>query len=90
MRLQGTRGTFEIDLASRPSSLLTDRGYVEIDSVILGGPEYYSCLKLQFEAFLRSIEDGTTVLAPLHDALLAERVVIAAVESLGTGVAVTL
>ena len=90
MRLQGTRGTFEIDLTSRPSSILTDHGYMQIDSVILGGPEYYSCLKLQFEAFLRSIEDGAPVLAPLDDALLAERVVIAAAESLRTGVEVAL
>ena len=29
----------------------------KIDSVILGAPEYAGCLKLQFEYFLRSIED---------------------------------
>ena len=85
MSLQGTRGTFDIDLTSRPSTLLTDESYSQIDSVILGGPEYYSCLKLQFEAFLRSVEDGAAVLAPLDDALLAERVVLAAAESLRTG-----
>ena len=48
-------------------------------------PDYYGCLKLQFEAFLRSIEDGQPVMAPLSDALLAEKVVIAASESLKRG-----
>ena len=85
MRVMGTHGTFDIDLSSRPSALLTASAFRQIDTVILGGPDYYGCLKLQFEAFLRSIEDGQPVMAPLSDALLAEKVVIAASESLKRG-----
>jgi myo-inositol 2-dehydrogenase/D-chiro-inositol 1-dehydrogenase len=90
MRIIGAQGVFEVDLTGRPSSLLTDAVYRQIDSVIIGGPDYYGCLKLQFEAFLRSIEENQPVQAPLSDALLAERVVIAASESLKTGKEVTL
>ena len=85
MRIMGTQGTFDIDLSRRPSSLLTTKAYREIDTVIIGGPQYYGCLKLQFEAFLRSIEENEGVMAPLADALVAERVVIAAAESLKSG-----
>ena len=40
--------------------------------------------------FCGALKTGPPYSHPLHDALLAERVVIAAVESLGTGIAVTL
>ena len=56
-----------------------------MDTIILGGPEYYGCLKLQFEFFLRSIESGAPVLAPVEDALLTERVALAAQSSLRSG-----
>ncbi len=85
MLILGERGSFEIDLSSRPSALLTAAGYSAIDTVILGSPEYYGCLKLQLEYFLRSIEDGAPILAPAEDALLAERVILAARESLRQG-----
>jgi predicted dehydrogenase len=85
MLLQGETGSFEIDLTARPASILTKRTHQMLDTIIIGGPEYYSCLKLQFEAFLRSIEDGAPVLAPVDDALLTERVALAARESLQTG-----
>jgi predicted dehydrogenase len=85
MTVTGTAGVFEVDLASRPSSLLTADAFRQIDTVIIGGPEYYSCLRLQFEAFLCSIEQGVPVLAPLEDAVLAERLVMAAALSLETG-----
>lgn len=84
MHLIGETGSFEIDLSSRPSALLTSGRYRAIDSVILGGPGYYGCLKLQFEAFLRSIEEGTPVLAPVADAYQVERVVLAIQRSLKT------
>lgn len=90
MRIIGTSGVFEIDLTARPSSVLTAEAYRQVDTVIIGGPDYYGCLKLQFEAFLRSIEENEPVLAPLRDALLAEKVVIAAAESLRTGLEVRL
>ncbi len=85
MQILGSEGAFEIDLSQRPSALLTANQYRMIDTVILGAPEYYSCLKLQFEAFLRSIENNAPVLAPPGDALLTERVAIAAHQSLLRG-----
>jgi predicted dehydrogenase len=85
MLLQGSAGYFEVDLSHRPSAIRTVEGYREIDSVILGAAEYAGCLKLQFEYFLRSIEEGTPVLAPAGDAFLAERVCLAALESLKSG-----
>jgi myo-inositol 2-dehydrogenase/D-chiro-inositol 1-dehydrogenase len=85
MLLQGSAGYFEIDLSHRPAAIRTAEGYREIDSVILGGPEYSGCLKLQFEYFLRSVEEGAPVLAPAGDAFLAERVCVAAFESLRSG-----
>ncbi len=85
MRLIGSAGVFDVDLTTRPSAMLTGGEYRMPDSVILGGPEYYGCLKLQFEGFLRSIEDGTPVLCPLEDAYRAELVALAAKRSLETG-----
>lgn len=69
MLLQGSDGYFEVDLSGRPSAMRSREGYRKIDSVILGGPEYSGCLKLQFEYFLKSVEDGSPVLAPPADAL---------------------
>ncbi len=85
MLLQGADGYFEIDLTDRPSAIRTRDGYREIDSVIIGAPEYAGCLKLQFEYFLQSIEEGAPVLAPPEDALLTERVALAALDSLRSG-----
>ena len=85
MLLQGSKGFFDIDLTGRPSALHTVDGYRKVDTVILGGPEYAGCLKLQFEYFLRAIEEQAPVLAPPEDALLAERVALAALESLRSG-----
>lgn len=85
MLLQGSKGYFDIDLTDRPSAIRTGDGYRKIDHVILGG-----CLKAQFEYFLRSIEDGSPVLAPPEDALLTERVALAALESLRSGQEVSL
>ena len=81
----GEKGVFEVDLGVRPSSLLTEAAYTQLDTVILGHPDYYSCLRLQLESFLRCIEDGAPVLAPLSDAMAVERVVLAAQQSLETG-----
>jgi predicted dehydrogenase len=82
MTVHGSQGAFFIDLSERPSGLLSQGEYREIDTVIIGGPEYAGCLKLQFEYFLRSLEEGAPVLAPLADALRTERVVLAAKASL--------
>ena len=85
MSILGERGSFEIDLTQRPASLLTETSFAMADTVILGAPEYYGCLKLQFEYFLRSVQEGSPVLAPAADALAVERVVLAARESLTRG-----
>ena len=85
MLIQGDAGIFEIDLTDRPSRLLDRDGYRKIDSVIIGAPEYAGCLKLQFEYFLRSVEEGAPVVAPVEDALATERVTMAALESLRSG-----
>ena len=81
---------FQIDLSSRPSSLLTSQKFSETDTVILGGPEYYGCLKLQFEYFLRSVEAGAPVMATVEEALLTERVALAALDSLRSGTEIEL
>jgi myo-inositol 2-dehydrogenase / D-chiro-inositol 1-dehydrogenase len=85
MMVQGSRGSFFVELNDRPAGLLCGGKFQKIDTVILGGPEYSGCLKLQFEYFLRSIEEGAPVLAPLEDALRTERVAIAAKTSLESG-----
>ena len=85
MVVQGDGGVFEIDLSSRPSSQLSPQGFRAMDTVILGHPEYYGCLKLQFEFFLNSIESGAPVLAPVEDAFEVERVALAALDSLRSG-----
>ncbi len=90
MSIIGERGSFEIDLSQRPASLLTAESFRMADTVLIGGPEYFGCLKLQFEYFLRSIQEGAPVLAPAADALAVERVVLAARESLVSGEAVAL
>jgi myo-inositol 2-dehydrogenase / D-chiro-inositol 1-dehydrogenase len=85
MLLLGDAGSFEVDLNSRLASALTTERFEMCDTVILGGEGYYGCLKLQFEFFLRSIEERVPVVAPVDDALLAETVILAAQESLRTG-----
>jgi myo-inositol 2-dehydrogenase/D-chiro-inositol 1-dehydrogenase len=85
MVVQGDGGVFEIDLSNRPSSQLSPQGFRAMDTVILGHPEYYGCLKLQFEFFLNSIESGAPVLAPVEDAFQVERVALAALDSLRSG-----
>ncbi|MDZ4796949.1 MAG: Gfo/Idh/MocA family oxidoreductase [Bryobacteraceae bacterium] len=85
MTVQGSKGAFFIDLHVRPSAYVTGGEYRQIDTVILGGPGYAGCLRAQFDSFLESIETGAPVLSPLEDAILTERVVIAAKESLASG-----
>ncbi|MFN0171688.1 MAG: Gfo/Idh/MocA family protein [Bryobacteraceae bacterium] len=85
MMIQGSDGLFFVDLTDRPSALLSGGEYRMIDSVILGSRDYAGCLKLQFDYFLRSIEQGAPVLAPLEDAVRTERVALAAKESLESG-----
>jgi predicted dehydrogenase len=85
MVVHGDTGVFEIDLTSRPSSQLSEEGFRMMDTVILGHPDYYGCLKLQFEFFLNSIESGAPILAPVEDAFEVERVALAARDSLRSG-----
>jgi UDP-N-acetylglucosamine 3-dehydrogenase len=90
MMIHGELGSFEIDLNYRPSNILRGAEFRGIDSVIIGGPQYYGCLKLQFEYFLKSIEEGSPVLAPVDDALMTERVALAALASFRSDVEVQL
>jgi myo-inositol 2-dehydrogenase/D-chiro-inositol 1-dehydrogenase len=85
MLIHGDEGIFDVDLTDRPASLLNRHGFRKIDSVIIGAPEYAGCLKLQFEYFLRSVEEGARVLAPVAGAVATERVALAALESLRSG-----
>ncbi len=85
MSLQGERGIFEVDLNTRPCSLLTNESYDLPDTVLLGGPNYFGCLKLQLDAFLRAIETNGPSPVSVQDGLRAERVAIAAWESLREG-----
>lgn len=88
--IAGDKGAFELDLSDRPTCVLTPERFSKIDSVVIGGPDYYGGLKLQFEYFLRSIELGEPVRATVRDAFETERLAIAAYESLRTGREVTL
>ncbi|MDA2926560.1 Gfo/Idh/MocA family oxidoreductase, partial [Acidobacteria bacterium AH-259-G07] len=90
MFIQGEEGCFEVDLTTRPSSLLDQEEFRLLDSLVIGGPEYSGCLKLQFEYFLRSIEEGAEVVAPVADAVATQRLVEAAFESLQSGIEVPL
>ena len=90
MHLMGEKGSFEVDLSGRPSALLTASDFREIDTAVLGNEAYYGCLKLQFEAFLRSVEEGAPVLAPAGDAYSVEQVVLEIQKSLRTGLPVEL
>lgn len=85
LTLFGESGVFDVDLSSRPASLLTADGYAQPDSVILGRPDYYGCLRLQLDAFLRAIETGAPSPVPAADGLRAELVAVAALSSLTSG-----
>jgi myo-inositol 2-dehydrogenase/D-chiro-inositol 1-dehydrogenase len=90
MTLFGDAGVFDVDLASRPSSLLTAHEFSRPDTISLGGPEYFGSLKLQFDAFVRAIESGGPSPVPVSDAVRVESLAIAAQESLRTGQTVSL
>lgn len=81
MTILGDRGSFDIDLSQRPSTLLTADSFSMPDTVLLGGAGYYGCLKLQFEYFLNAIAGRLPVMAPAEDAMTAERLVLAAFDS---------
>jgi predicted dehydrogenase len=83
--LQGDRGAFRVDHMTRPAWVMDERRFAGVDTLILGGPEYYGCLKLQFDHFLRVIEGEAAPTATAAEALAAERVALAARESLRSG-----
>ncbi len=51
----------------------------------LGRPDYFGCLRLQLDAFLRAVETGAPLPVPAADGLRAELVALAALKSLETG-----
>jgi myo-inositol 2-dehydrogenase/D-chiro-inositol 1-dehydrogenase len=85
MFIQGSRGAFRVDHCWRPAWLLNDEGFRGVDTVIIGGPEYYSCLKLQFDHFLRAIEGEVPSSVSAREALKAEVVCLSALDSLRRG-----
>ena len=85
LTLHGDRGAFDVDLTCRPARLLTADGYRQPDTVILGGPDYYGCLKLQLDAFLAAVAAGGPSPVPTAAGLAAEAVAVAALESVRTG-----
>jgi predicted dehydrogenase len=85
LALYGERGVFEVDQTARPASLLTADGFAQPDTVITGRPEYFGCLRLQLDAFLRAVETGGPSPVPAADGLKAELVATAAQVSLATG-----
>lgn len=84
MSVLGERGSIEVDLSSRPVSITTPEGHRQVDTVIIGAGDYYSGLRLQFDAFLKSLEDGREAVPP-EESILAERIAIAAARSLDSG-----
>ena len=84
MTLYGDAGVFDIDLSSRPASLLTSDGYTQPDTVTLGRPDDFGCLRLQLDAFLRAVETGASPV-PAADGLRAELLAIAALHTLERG-----
>jgi predicted dehydrogenase len=82
MFIQGSLGSFRVDHSSRPASFLNDQGFRALDTVILGGPEYYGSLKLQLDHFVGTIGGELPPSPTAREAFEAEKVVLAAVESL--------
>jgi len=85
MFVQGGRGSLGVDQSSRPAWVLDEHSFENIDTVILGGPEYYACLKLQLDYFLSVIEGDAPLAVTVDEALSAELVALAALKSLKTG-----
>jgi len=85
MLIQGSTGSFQVDHSGRPAWIMDDQQFRSVDTVILGGPEYYGCLKLQFDHFLGAIAGEVAPAVTARDSLPAERITLAAFESLRTG-----
>jgi myo-inositol 2-dehydrogenase/D-chiro-inositol 1-dehydrogenase len=85
MFIQGGRGSFGVDHSSRPAWVLDEHSFQNLDTVILGGPEYYACLKLQLDHFLAALEGHVPPAVTVDEALNAELVALAAFKSLKTG-----
>ena len=81
----GERGSADVDLSHRPLSVLSAGNYREIDTVILGGAGYSGCLAAQFDGFIASVAGSAPVISTVESAFDAERVVLAANKSLGSG-----
>jgi predicted dehydrogenase len=85
MFIQGNRGSFRVDHSGRPAWVMDEKGFRGIDTVIIGGPEYYGCLKLQFDHFLAAVSGEVAPAVSAKEALRSEVVALAALESLRTG-----
>lgn len=86
MFIQGDRGALRVDHTSRPAWVMDEDKFCGIDTIILGGLEYYGCLKLQLDHFLAAIDNHQVApAATVEEALQVEVVALAALESLRTG-----
>lgn len=85
LTLHGDRGVFEVDQSTRPAALLTAEGFRQPDTVLLGGPDYYGCLKLELDAFVAAVAAGGPSPVPTAAGVRAEAVAVAALASARTG-----
>jgi len=85
MLILGNRGSFHVDHSGRPAWVMDDQRFQAIDTVIIGGSEYYGCLKLQFDHFLKAVAGEELPAVTAKESLASEVITLAALESLRTG-----
>jgi len=90
MLILGNRGSFHVDHSGRPAWVMDDQQFRAIDTVIIGGSEYYGCLKLQFDHFLKAIAGEAQPAVTARGSLASEMITLAALKSLRTGQEVSL
>ena len=85
MLILGNRGSFHVDHSGRPAWVMDDQQFRAIDTIIIGGSEYYGCLKLQFDHFLKAIAGDALPAVTARESLASEMITLAALKSLRTG-----
>ena len=64
---------------------MDDQQFRAIDTIIIGGSEYYGCLKLQFDHFLKAIAGEALPAVTARESMASEMITLAALKSLRTG-----
>lgn len=72
MTVVGENGFVEVDLSTRPVATTSVGEHRSADTIILGGSDYFAGLKLQLEAFLRAIEEGSPAVVTVLDGYRAQ------------------